>query len=169
MLESGGSDADRRLTQLFHAHFHDVRNYVTRHAPGAHVDDIVSLTFITAGKRLDHAVEGKECAWLIGIARNVIRNTNKAERRRARFVYTLIAARPRSTARLDDDVVPIDLRETLTRAFGELSDADQEILLLDVWEGLSSSEIAEVLAIPVKQAIDRLHRAKKRFRQQVLA
>ena len=51
-------------------------------------------------------------------------------------------------------------------AVGQLSSADQEVLLLAAWEGLSHAEIATALDCSTDAVDKRLQRAKQRLRSQ---
>jgi DNA-directed RNA polymerase specialized sigma24 family protein len=48
-----------------------------------------------------------------------------------------------------------------------LSPPDRDVLILTAWEGLSPKEIATVLGIPAVTVRTRLHRARRRFRDQL--
>jgi RNA polymerase sigma-70 factor (ECF subfamily) len=54
-------------------------------------------------------------------------------------------------------------------AAASLRDADQEILRLAAWEGLSHAEIAGILEISVAAVDQRLHRAKQRLAKAYVA
>lgn len=171
MAESGeGEDPARwsvTLERLFREHVGDVRNYVASHYPSADVDDIVSVTFEVAGRRLADIRVGAERAWLIGVARNVMSNARRGDRRRGQFIDALIAARPRVTVDLAGEGILLDDIEPFQRAFAGLKASDREVLLLACWEELSTTELAEVLGLAPQRASDRIHRARKRLRDRV--
>jgi RNA polymerase sigma-70 factor (ECF subfamily) len=48
-----------------------------------------------------------------------------------------------------------------------LSEGDREVLLLEAWEGLRPSEIAELLSLPPETVRTRLHRARVRLRREL--
>ncbi|WP_205857344.1 RNA polymerase sigma factor, partial [Phytoactinopolyspora endophytica] len=49
-------------------------------------------------------------------------------------------------------------------AMSELDEQDRELLQLTSWEGLSPTELAEVMSLPPATVRTRLHRARKRLR-----
>src|SRR5690606_29530594 len=100
---------------------------------------------------------GKERAWLLAVARNLMQNGRRGSRRRNSFDEALRALQPRLTVELSDEQVLAEDIEPFRRAFARLNVRDQEILLLVVWEDLSTAEVAYVLGITVKQASDHLH------------
>lgn len=162
----GGTDA-QAVTELFYAHARRVHGYVRHHHPGIDADDIVSETFVIAMRRLAEIKPGFEAAWLIGVARNVVRNTTRSARRRQQFVEALVNARPRVSSDLADaDLLSEDV-ESLRSAFAQLAPEDQEVLLLAAWEGLAGRDLAIVLGTTAERATDRLYRARRRLREHV--
>jgi RNA polymerase sigma-70 factor (ECF subfamily) len=124
--------------------------------------DVVAETFLVAWRRLDEVpVDAGGRLWLYAVARRVIANLHRAERRRTRLgerlaesLRTEIATQPAPTG---------EAAEAL-RAMGELGDDDRELLLLISWEGLSPGEAAKVLGVSPLAARSRLHRARRRLR-----
>jgi RNA polymerase sigma factor (sigma-70 family) len=123
--------------------------------------EVIAETFLTLWRRLD-ACPGDEQLrpWLFGVARKVLANQRRGERRRSALAarltadYDPTAVAPVSTAVSDGRVA---------RAFAALSEADREILALLAWEGLTRDELA--VAIGASRAVVRLrlHRARRRF------
>lgn len=163
--EDRGFDRPEELARLYYEHVRAVRSYVAHHHLRRDVDDIVQETFIVAGRKLAALEPGRERAWLLGIARNLLRNARKGNQRRDRFLDALVAARPRAVIRLADEHVLTEQIEPLLRAFATLSPEDQEILLLAGWEELSAAEMAEVMGISAQRASDRLYKARARLRE----
>jgi RNA polymerase sigma-70 factor, ECF subfamily len=99
--------------------------------------------------------------WLYGVARRVLANRSRAQRRRSRLAGRLqaeIADRVRARQAAPDEDGEI------RSALASLSRADREVLLLSAWEGLQPAEIAAVLDIAPVTARSRLHRARARLR-----
>ena len=93
--------------------------------------------------------------WLLGIARNTLANQRRGANRRA----ALIGRIGSETKALWDAADQPPVMEALSR----LSAADQEALLLSAWEGLNSTEAAEVLGCTAVAFRLRLYRARRRF------
>ena len=111
---------------------------------------------------LEAMVPGRARLWLYGVARHVLANLHRAERRRTRLgrrlaetLRTEIAAHPGASG---------EAAEVL-RAVAELGEDDRELLLLVTWEELSPSEAGRVLGISALAARSRLHRARRRLRR----
>jgi RNA polymerase sigma-70 factor (ECF subfamily) len=124
--------------------------------------DVVAETFLIAWRRLGDFPTGDGARlWLYAVARRVIANQHRTERRRTRLgerlaesLRTELATRPAPSG---------EAAEAL-RAMSELSDEDRELLLLVSWEELSPGEAARVLGISSLAARSRLHRARRRLR-----
>jgi RNA polymerase sigma-70 factor (ECF subfamily) len=124
--------------------------------------DVVAETFLIAWRRLGEVpIDDGARLWLYAVARRVVANLHRSERRRTRLAERLaeslrteLATRPASS----DEAV-----EAL-RAIAELGDEDRELMLLVSWEELSPAEAARVLGISSLAARSRLHRARRRLR-----
>jgi RNA polymerase sigma-70 factor (ECF subfamily) len=124
--------------------------------------DVVAETFLVAWRRLDEVPNDAGARlWLFGVARRVIANRHRAERRRTR-----LGERLAESLRTDLATQPAPAGEAAEalRAMGGLDDDDRELLLLVSWEELSPGEVAKVLGISSLAARSRLHRARRRLR-----
>jgi len=121
--------------------------------------DAVAETFFVAWRRLDDLPEGEgRRLWLYGVARRVLANQRRGERRRLALGELLA----RDLHGVHEDPVPCD-REPVRRAWAALREADREVLGLATWEGLGTRELAAVLGCSRTAAKLRLHRARRRF------
>jgi RNA polymerase sigma-70 factor (ECF subfamily) len=124
--------------------------------------DVVAETFLIAWRRLGEVpIDDGARLWLYAVARRVIANLHRAERRRTRLgerlaesLRTELATRP----------APSGEGAEALRAMRGLGDEDRELLLLVSWEELSPGEAARVLGISSLAARSRLHRARRRLR-----
>jgi RNA polymerase sigma factor (sigma-70 family) len=154
----------RRFEQVYAEHRTALLGYVLRRTgSGEDAADIIAETFLTAWRRLDDIPGGEyERAWLYGVARRVLGNHHRGERRRAllgeRLRTELTAA---TRVREPDSFEPG--RGDAVAAFGALHDADREVLALAGWEGLDAGQIAVVLGCSRNAARIRLHRARRRL------
>jgi len=125
----------------------------------ADVEELIQDVFVVAWRRLDDVPLEAELPWLIGVARNVLNNSRRSHSRRRVLHSRLMPRRDEPSA--EDHVIA---NEHLRVAFKSLSEPDRELLLLHHWEGLDSTEIAQVLAIMPGAAATRLSRASARLR-----
>ncbi len=127
--------------------------------PMSDVDDLVEETLIIAWRRLDDIPDEAPIAWIVGVARNVLRNAQRKARRGER---ALQRTRVTTTSASAEDNVIAD--EAVRAALAHLSDDDRDIITLNAWEGLSSTDIAQIYGISPNAAAVRLSRAHERFR-----
>ena len=139
-----------------------VRRYLARRTDAATADDVLNEALLVCWRRLDEVPAGDEAVpWAIVVARNLLANAQRAERRRTRLVGKIIALDPPESVveYTLDGGDPIAVRDALTR----LRRDDAELLRLWAWDELESPQLATVLGISANAAAIRLHRAKKRL------
>ncbi len=163
---SSEAEADQRFRRLYLDHERDVRNYCRRRLPTTDVDDAVADVFVVAWRKIDALPGPAEVRpWLFGVARNVVRNLERAARRRQRLwgKAAATADRSRPEAGPEEAVVRLGDVETVLAALATLKPADREILRLSNWEELTPAEIALVLRISPAAAGMRVKRASARM------
>lgn len=135
--------------------------YVLRRCESAEdAADVIAETFLVAWRRIDDVPAGDRARlWLYGVARRVLANQRRGERRRVQLV-----------GRLRDDIArgygferPSSASAEIAAAFRSLDERDREILALQGWEGLHAGEIAVVLGCSRNAARIRLHRARRQL------
>jgi RNA polymerase sigma factor (sigma-70 family) len=127
-------------------------------------DDVASSVFTTAWQRFGHISPSCPKAWLMGVARNTVRNEHRGRRRAEMLIDRTIMERPTTTSDQGDEVVPWETRWELIDAVNQLRETDREIILLSAWGGLDAEELAVTLGINKNAATVRLHRARHRLR-----
>lgn len=159
-------DADDRAGQratfarLFEAHFHGLLAYARRRtANWSDAEDVVAETFTVVWRRMADlpAEDADRLPWLYGVARHVLANQRRSTMRRRRLLGRLQVEHGRLTDR--QAVLATPVLEALAR----LPPADQEVLRLLAWEGLTHAEIGTALAITPNAAAIRVHRARRRL------
>jgi RNA polymerase sigma factor (sigma-70 family) len=155
-----------RFVQLWEDHYTDVLAFVARRTSDRDgAADIVAETFLAAWRRRGQLPDDVR-PWLFGVARKVIANARRGDRRRAALLAKL-SHEPRVSYALQPGEAGAAGRAEVAEAFNRLSDADREILALVVWEELTPREAADVLGTTAPRFSVRLHRAKHRLRQQL--
>ncbi|MEV4800468.1 RNA polymerase sigma factor [Nonomuraea sp. NPDC049421] len=154
-------DRRRRFEELYQANHDPVLAYLVRRTANGHdAADVLAETFMTVWRRLDDVPAGEKARpWLFGVARRVLANHRRGERRHAALTTQLAS---------ELSVVQRQVREepamdALATAFGALPDGYREVLSLADWEGLSIAEIAVVLGCSANAVRIRLHRARRRL------
>jgi len=154
------NERQRRFEAAYTAHHGPVLGYVLRRTSNADdAADVIAETFLTAWRRLeDMPPEPEARLWLYGVARRVLANHHRGERRRSALAGRLRA----DLAGYRPPEYTGELAQIAT-AFRALPAADRELLALTGWEGLDHGEIAVVLGCSRNAVRIRLHRARKRF------
>jgi RNA polymerase sigma-70 factor, ECF subfamily len=155
--------AAERFTAIYDACRPRVWAYVAGRAGRQVADEVVSETFAIAWRRLGDVPE-PPLPWLLGVARNVLRDGMRADARRASLAAELRAWADPAGADVGEDVAE---RLAVLRAMTELPDDDREILILIAWQGLAPREAAKVLGCSAATLRVRLHRARKRLVQAI--
>jgi RNA polymerase sigma factor (sigma-70 family) len=157
-------DREETFRRLYAAHFDAVLGFALRRVDRPEdAADVTAETFLVAWRRLAHVPTGLETRpWLYGVARRVLANHRRGDRRR-----TALGARLRRdlATSVPDASGHVVQRADVTAAMERLSARDQEVLQLHLWEGLEPREIAEVLGLTTVVVRPRLSRARARLRE----
>lgn len=147
-----------------------VARSLTRHHADA--EDLVQDTLIRAYKAIDRFDGRHPRAWLLTILRNTHINRNR--RRRPELMHDPDVQMERATqapavdeAARPDRFVDLEFDAEVESALQSLSPAFAEVIdLVDV-NGLTYAEAAELLDVPVGTVMSRLHRGRKKIREQL--
>ena len=153
-----------RFDRLARSTLRRVTGYCLRRTDEAAAHDAVSEVYAVAWRRRRQLPDDDHQAllWLLGVARNVLANQARSQRRWLRLLR-----------RAAERAVPAPAFETgvadLDAALTELSEADREVLRLAYWDDLSHDDIADHLGITPGAVATRLHRARQRLRPHLTA
>jgi len=152
-----------RFRHVYAEHVDRVLGYALRRTDRPEdAADVVAETFLVAWRRLgDVPEEPRTRLWLYGVARRVLANQRRGERRRTSLGERLAA--DLATA-VPDHAPGVAERLRYGHALDRLGERDRELVLLHAWEGLEPREIAEVLGVSAVAARSRLSRARARLR-----
>src|ERR1700679_2428306 len=156
VMPGGQDERQQRFERIFADSYRPVRAYVIRRAPAGAVEDVLSEVFMVAWRRLD-SIAADPLPWLFGVARRVLANQLRSERRRGALLDRL-----RLGAGFDDPgwQPPPGLRSELAAAVASLSATEREALLLVAWEELTPERAARAVGRPPAGVRVRLHRAR---------
>lgn len=157
------SSPEERFSALFERTHPALLGYAVRRvADPADAADVVAETYLVAWRRLDDVPGGDEARpWLFGVARRVLANHYRGERRRLALADRLRDALHESVPVAAPDAHEPSLVE---RAVERLGDDDRELLRLVAWEELAREEIAVAMGLSRATVRVRLHRARARLR-----
>jgi RNA polymerase sigma-70 factor, ECF subfamily len=148
----------------------------------ADAEDLVQETYLRAFRSINQFKPGTNLrAWLFKIQTNSFINEYRKRVRRPRntslddveeyYLYSHLVesgVQPAASVTEDEILAQIDDAEVF-RALDQLQDNYRQVVLLADVEGFAYREIAEILDIPVGTVMSRLHRARKRLREQLMA
>lgn len=147
------------LSHLFAEHHAAVLAFLRSRAP-QHAEDLLSEVFAVAVRRAEAIPAGAERAWLFGVAKNVLRDHQRAQRRAAALIDELEAHAPTSA--------PGPEPVTIGAAMNELPQTERAVLALTGLEGLSSTEAAERLGMSPGSTRNAMVRARKNLAVQLV-
>lgn len=162
-MGDGAADRRARFEAVYRELYAPICGYTLRRVREPEdAAEVIAETFATLWRRFDRCPQGDELRpWLFGVARRVIANQRRGERRRSALGERLVENLDRGAF---ETPLPPEETSPLARAFASLSESDRELLSLVAWEGLSREELAVALGTSRAVVRLRLHRASKRLR-----
>ncbi len=129
--------------------------------------DLLADVYLIAWRRIRDVPNGEEARlWLFGVARRVLANHHRKKRSE-----TGLASALQANLRLIEvhSCAPdVDLSaEAVLTILAALDERDRELLMLNVWEELSPSQIAKVVGRPASLVRVQLHRARRRLSERL--
>jgi RNA polymerase sigma-70 factor, ECF subfamily len=160
-----GQADQERFRRLFDDAYRPLLAYALRRTEeAADAEDVVAETMLVAWRRQRDLPTGEEAIpWLYGVARRVLANQRRSRARRRRLERLLQPLLRQSIHQ--EEIEPVD---TVIAATRRLRTSDQEVLRLAAWENLSHAQIGTVLGCSENAAALRLHRARRRLREELL-
>lgn len=159
----GQADHDR-FRRLFDAAYRPLLAYALRRTEhAADAEEIVAETLLVAWRRRRDMPAREEVPWLYGVARRVLANQRRGQARRRRLERLL-----QPLVRPSAEQPELERIHAVVVATRRLSATDQEVLRLAAWEDLSHAEIGVSLGCSENAAALRLHRARRRLREELL-
>jgi RNA polymerase sigma-70 factor, ECF subfamily len=135
----------------------------------AEAEDLVQDTLLRAYRGIGGFDGRHPRAWLLTILRNTHINRNR--RRRPELLRDPDAAADRMISAASDErtdaVIDDEIDAEIIRALESLDEPFRRVVELVDIDGLSYSEAAEVLDVPVGTVMSRLHRARSRIRDRL--
>lgn len=149
--------------QLYDAHYQDLLAFAIRRVTTrADAADVVAETFTIAWqKQHELPPPAQQRPWLFGVARNVAHARNRGEHKQIAIAENLRATIVEHLAHAP----PTDLALSVRNALAQLSPTDRDVITMAAWDGLTNTEIADVLGISRTAARVKLHRARSRLKK----
>ena len=161
---------DRAFRQLFETYGSRVRGYMMRQgADAATAEELTQETLLTVWRKagLYSAEKGGAAAWIFTIARNL-----RIDRLRKEVVWYELSQEmeqtiPSSEIAVDDLVSQRERQARVQAVLGRLSAEQREVVTLGYIDGLSHSQIAERLALPLGTVKSRMRLAYQKVRAEL--
>lgn len=158
------ADPEERFEALYWAHHQEMLAFIRRRTYTGDTDigdaeDIVAEAFVVAWRRLGDVPDPAR-GWLFAVARNILRNHQRSQRRSMALRLKLTDEQPLATP---DPASAIAGRADLVRAWNRLTTNEREVIALTAWDELSQDEAATVLGCTKTTYAVRLHRARRRM------
>lgn len=145
---------DVAFERFFRVHHAAIFAFASRRTDATTAQDVTADTFAIAWRRWDELPYDRPLPWLYGVARRVLANARRSERRQ-RVLSDALASRPPAAADEQTGFV--------IAALERLRDRDRDALLLVAWEGLSPQEAATALGLSYASFRVVAHRARRRL------
>src|ERR1700759_3941700 len=158
------SPDEELMTALYTEHYAVLLGFISRYVHDRHkAEDLVQETLLRAWKHIDHldTEPGRTRSYLLTIARNVVTNAWRAERRRPHLVADegAVAAVPSA-----DNVDQLVEGWLVSEALERLSPDHRAVVKAMYYEGQSVAVVAERLAIPEGTVKSRAYYAVRALR-----
>ena len=157
---------DGWFDELFAQHVDAIYRFCQAQLGEAAGEDAASEVFVVAWRKADAIPAGAERAWLFGVARRLVANHLRSNRRR-RALALKISQSDRGTSDVLDPAVAVAQADLARRAMASLGIRDREVLCLMLAEDLSKAELGQALGVSASAAGVRLSRARARLDQAV--
>ncbi len=171
MLGSESIEADAQAVEfcdVYRAFYPQVFRYMRRRTDEESALDATADTFLVAWRRLNDLPEGESILpWLYGVARRVLSNQRRGQRRWRALGSKVAATTSTSVPSVEAQVIPEDHVQTVLDAMARLRPGDREVLQLAQWEELSHAEIGVVLGCSTHAVDQRMYRAMRRLESEL--
>jgi len=167
-VEDERRQRELRFQHLYSAHYGALLAYAQRRtSDGGDAADAVAETFTITWRRLEEVPDAESVLpWLYGVARRVMANQRRGNRRRVDLSNRL-RGQEVGGPDVDSDLLAALDRATVLAALARLKESDREILRLAAWEELAHREIAVVVGCSEASVAVRLHRARNRLGKEI--
>lgn len=153
-----------RFRHLYDEHHRAVLAYFLRRLDTDPAYEATEEVFLVAWRRLDRVPDGdRSLAWLYSVARRVLANHRRSLARRRRLWGRLADEPSVSGDSPESIVVRKEEHEQVLAALAALSDRDQELLRLAIWEEMPHADMGLLLGCSTGAVDVRLHRAVRRL------
>lgn len=157
----GTLESDQWFNDLWRLHAGSVYGYAARRVGAEQAADVVEDTFVVVWRQRRQR-QFVDLPWLLGIARNVLRERRRQSERADRLGRR-VASQLRPEGSESDPARLAVAAEGARVALAALREGDREVLMLCAWEGLSTRDAAIVMGVSHSAFRVRHLRARRRL------
>lgn len=157
---------ETKLRAALEANGHGILNYFQRRVDRDDAPDLLAEVMLVAWRRIDAMPDEaqQERMWLFGVARNVLSDHGRTQRRQLR-----LADRLRAVVQVSQvHTAPADEHAEVIDAVRRLPPQLQQLIALVHWDGFSLTDAANHLGIRPSTARGRYQRARELLRHALL-
>jgi RNA polymerase sigma factor (sigma-70 family) len=151
-----------RFARLYDQYYRNVLRYALQHAEQGSAEDVASEVFLITWRRLPDVPE-PPLPWLLGVARNLLRQQAGSGRRRQLLADRIAALTSAEDTTAWDAGEHVVERQSALDMLTSLPERDLEALTLVTWHGLDADEAAAAAGCSPRAFTVRLHRARRRL------
>ncbi|MQY07180.1 RNA polymerase sigma factor [Actinomadura macrotermitis] len=155
-------EREARFTRLYERYYRNVFGYVVLRVPPQTAEDLTGEVFTVAWRKIDEIPE-QALPWLLGVARNLARQSHGAAGRARGLVDRLAGLTTDADRHAWDAADHVIARDQALAALRTLSAKEAEAVTLTVWHGLEPAEAARVAGCSRTAFVVRLHRGRRRL------
>ncbi|HYM55590.1 MAG TPA: RNA polymerase sigma factor [Solirubrobacteraceae bacterium] len=151
---------EQRFERLYEEHFDRVAAYLLARSDPDTAADALARTFEVVWRRIAD-VPAEPLPWLLGVARRVLADGRRAQRRQDALVERIAGTINEAG---EDHAESLARRTQALSAIAGLTAVQREALLLIAWDGLTERQAAAVMGCSRGALALRVHRARKQLR-----
>jgi RNA polymerase sigma-70 factor (ECF subfamily) len=155
-------EQEARFTRLYERYYRNVFGYVVLRVALHAAEDVTGEVFTTAWRKIDEIPE-RALPWLLGVARNLIRQSYGAADQARRLVDRLAGLTTDADLHAWDAADHVVARDQALAALQTLSPKEAEAVTLTAWYGFEPVEAARVAGCSRAAFVVRLHRGRRRL------
>ena len=153
-----------RFQEIFRLHHRKVYAYCRRRTDASSAQDAAAETFLIVWRRIDDVPQDDHVLpWLYGVARRVLANQFRSQRRHQRRVNRTGSLRQNPAPDPETIVIRRSEDQEVLDALERLRPQDGELLRLAVWEELPHAAIGDILGCSAHAVDQRIRRAADRL------
>lgn len=169
-LVKRAQDRPSDFAALYDHYFPKVYNYVRyRVQDAALTDDLTAQVFTKVLTNINQyqAERGPFSAWLFGVARNVVTDHFRGQKKRRWFSFELLQHRVSDSNDPEDLAIRNEEHERLLAAVAQLPERERDLIGLRFGAGLTNRRIAELTGLTESNVGVIIHRTLRRLRVQL--